>query len=388
MATAQEEAVRAPERRSVGWIREALQTAIELEHSTLPIYTAAMLSLETQNYTSYNTIRSVLMEEMVHMSIAANMLAAIGGRPRIKDLDPKFPSHGLPGGVEPDLHIGLAKLSKPQLHNFMRLESPLFLLPEQYSHEDFPTIGKLYAEIKEAILQNADELRVAVRGGGIANQVGDNIGFKTIVPTPGIDPLDQLIEGIDEILEQGEGATSGTIQAGAAYQHEESHYGKFAELWYGRTYRAPEPAIELTPETEAVHFQGPKISWPSVVNTLAVPADGYEKLLAEDPDGAEISAEMLVFDQDYSEMLANLDTMWNGNPDTQWPTFGEAVHHMMKLRVFSCFTFMQREIPRHLIDDLPRLYPAEYGFLHTYTDLDQPVFYGPRFRNLNARPVA
>ncbi|MER6033177.1 ferritin-like protein [Streptomyces sp. NPDC101169] len=384
MTTAQDETVSAPVRRNVAWIRSALQTAIELEHSTLPVYTAAMLSLEVQNFTSYNTIRSVLMEEMVHMSIAANMLAAIGGRPRIRNLDPKFPSHGLPGGVEPDLHLGLARLSKPQLRNFMRLESPLFLLPEEYGHEDFPTIGKLYAQIRDAIVANAAELRAAVQGGGVANQVGDNIGFKTIVPTPGVDPVDQLLEGIDEILQQGEGAASGTIRTGAAYQHEESHYGKFAELWYGRTYREPEPAVELTPETEAVHFQGARIDWPSVINTLAVPADGYDKLLAEDPDGKEVAEALLVFDQDYSDMMAHLDAMWNGDPDQQWPTFGEAVHNMMKLRVFSSFTFMQRRIPPELVDDLPRLYPAEFGFLHTYTDLDKPVFYGPRFRNLNA----
>ncbi|MBT2405525.1 MULTISPECIES: ferritin-like protein [unclassified Streptomyces] len=384
MTTASETAVKAPARRNVPWIRAALQTAIELEHSTLPIYTSAMLSLEVQNYTSYNTIRSVLMEEMVHMAIAANMLAAIGGRPKIKHLDPKFPSHGLPGGVEPDLHIGLAKLSKPQLRNFMRLESPLFLLPEEYSHESFPTIGKLYSEIKDAIVDNADELRAAVKGGGVANQVGDNIGFKTIVPTAGVDPVDQLLEGINEILEQGEGATGGTIQAGAAFQHEESHYGKFAELWYGREYREPNPALELSPETEAVHFQGSKIDWPAVVNTLAVPLDGYEKVLAADPDGAEAEKELLQFDETYTGMMVHLDELWNGSMATQWPTFGDAVHHMVKFRVFSCFTFMRRQIPKSVIDDLPRLYPSEFGYLNTYTDLNQPVFYGPRFRNLAA----
>ncbi|MEU9100356.1 ferritin-like protein [Streptomyces sp. NPDC048361] len=384
MTTAQDETVKAPAKRNVAWIRAALQTAIELEHSTLPIYTSAMLSLEVQNYTSYNTVRSVLMEEMVHMAIAGNMLAAIGGRPRIKDLDPAFPRRGLPGGVEPDLYIGLASLSKPQLRNFMRLESPLFLLPDEYSHEDFPTIGKLYSQIKEAIVENADELRAAVKGGGIANQVGDNIGFKTIVPTPGVDPVDQLLEGIDEILEQGEGATSGTIQAGASFQHEESHYGKFAELWYGREYRAPEPPLELTSDTEAVHFQGSRLDWPAVVNTLAVPADGYAKILAADPDGAEVEAELAQFDQTYTGMMVHLDELWNGSPVTQWPTFGEAVHHMVKFRVFSCFTFMRRQIPQSVIDDLPRLYPAEFGFINTYTDLSKPVFYGPRFRNLAA----
>ena len=46
------------------------------------------------------------------MAAAANMLAAIGGTPRLKNLDPGFPRAGLPGGVEPDLHVGLARLSR------------------------------------------------------------------------------------------------------------------------------------------------------------------------------------------------------------------------------------------------------------------------------------
>jgi hypothetical protein len=56
----------------LAWIKANLQTAIELEFSTLPLYLSAMFSLEVQNYTAYNLIRSVAMEEMVHIAIAAN----------------------------------------------------------------------------------------------------------------------------------------------------------------------------------------------------------------------------------------------------------------------------------------------------------------------------
>ena len=62
---------------------------------------------------------------MVHMAIASNTLAAIGGTPRIKDLNPPSPGKGLPGGAEPDLEVVLAQLSKHQLKNFMRLEMAL-----------------------------------------------------------------------------------------------------------------------------------------------------------------------------------------------------------------------------------------------------------------------
>ena len=102
--SAVEQIVTAPVTRDIAWLRQALQSAIALEHSTLPLYTAAMLSLEVQNYPTYNTIRSVLMEEMVHMATAANMLAAIGGTPDIKRLDPRFPRQGLPGGRRGVLH--------------------------------------------------------------------------------------------------------------------------------------------------------------------------------------------------------------------------------------------------------------------------------------------
>src|SRR4051812_36523354 len=67
--------------RDVNWLRAALQTAIALEQSTLPLYLSAMWSLRVQSYTAYNLIRTVVMEEMVHMAIACNLLAAIGGRP-------------------------------------------------------------------------------------------------------------------------------------------------------------------------------------------------------------------------------------------------------------------------------------------------------------------
>src|SRR4051794_1740787 len=96
------------DQRDLTWLKDALQSAIALEHSTLPLYLAAMFSLRVQSFTAYNLIRSVAMEEMVHMSNVCNILAALGGTPQITKLDPGFPSQGLPGGAEPDLHARLA----------------------------------------------------------------------------------------------------------------------------------------------------------------------------------------------------------------------------------------------------------------------------------------
>jgi hypothetical protein len=374
----------APDRRDLRWLRAALQSAVELEHATLPLYTAAMLSLEVQNYPTYNTIRSVLMEEMVHMAIAANMLAALGGSPRIRTLDPGYPCRGLPGGAEPDLHVGLAALSPAQLAQFMRIEAPAALLPAACLRDGYPTIGLLYETIRAAIVEDADEVRAAVETGGPAIQVGDDIGFAIIDRTSGVDAVEQLCAGIDEILEQGEGSTAGTIHTGERYQDEESHYARFAELHYGRLYRDPGPGVVLNRSTEPEFFQGTDIPWPGVVNTLAVPRDGYDALLARDVDGAAVRGELEQFDAVYTGMLEHLDAMWNGSAEGQWPTFGDAVTAMVELRVLSCFTIMRRPVPAELVADLATLYPDEIGTLAHYTDLDRPVFYGPRFRNTNA----
>ena len=85
-----------------------------------------MYSIRTQNYTAYNLIRSIVMEEMIHMGLAADMLGAIGGTPQIKKLHPAYPSQGLPGGAEPDVHARMSPLSKIQIRNFMRVEVPGF----------------------------------------------------------------------------------------------------------------------------------------------------------------------------------------------------------------------------------------------------------------------
>jgi hypothetical protein len=371
--------------RDLAWVRGALQTAIALEHSTMPLYSAAMYSLEVQNYPSYNTIRSVLMEEMLHMSAACNLLAALGGSPRIARLDPGFPRSGLPGHVAPDLRLVLAQLSPRHLENFMRIEAPLHMLDDAQRDATYPTIGNFYDAVREAVVANAPAVRRAVAAAGPANQVGGNLGYRTIVPSPGVDPIEEILAAIDMITEQGEGESADSIGTGTDFQKEESHYARFAELRYGARYLAPSPPVELTRETERRYFQGDEITWPVVINTLAVPADGYAAILALDPDAEAVRRELEAFDAAYTAMMVALDDAWNGPAARSWPSLGEAVIQMNEMRVLSCFNIMRHQVPDQAVDRLKELYPDEYDDLAAYTDLDRPVFYGPRFINRHAR---
>jgi hypothetical protein len=374
-----------PSTRDLAWIKQSLQSAIELEYATLPLYLSAMFSLEVQNYTAYNAIRSVAMEEMVHMAIACNMLAALGGAPRIKSIQIGFPVRGLPGGAEPDLEVGLARYSKEQLANFMRIEAPQLLLAAMDRDEAYPTIAALYRSIRTAIADNATAVRAAVKAGGAANQVGDDIGFTTIRYQADVDPVPALCAAIDEILEQGEGAAAGDLITTTAYETEESHYAKFASLYHGARYQEPSPPIKLSRQTEPLFFRGNPIGPPEVVNTLAVPADRYARILALDPAGAAVAQDLEAFDGAFSSLLAALDAAWNGPAAVSWKTLGGAVHSMVDLRVLSCFNILRHQVPADVVARLPVLYPDEIARLRRYTDLAAPVFYGPRFVNTNAQ---
>jgi hypothetical protein len=377
--------------RGIHWIRGALQTAIAVEHATMPIYAAAMYSLEVQNYPAYNTMRSVLMEEMLHMAAAANMLAALGGRPRIKMLDPTTLTRGFPGHVAPGLRARCARLSRRQLDVFMRIESPQTLRDEEASTRNgavgYPTIGAFYDAIKHAVIANADTVVAAARGPMRANQVGGNLGYACIDPESRRDLVEQFISSIDLIRDQGEG-TNSTRTAGAESNNELSHYARFAELRFGRRYSGP---IGQIPDGDGIaegqrrFFQGEPITWPQVINMLAVPNDGYRALLQHDPAGQQVEQDLVDFDQAYTRMLWALDECWNGTVEQAWPSLGRAVYEMNELRVISCFRVLRHEIPASTIGALEQIYPADAEELLRLTDASKPVFYGPRFRNTSLR---
>ncbi|MGH3615961.1 MAG: hypothetical protein ACRDRK_25890 [Pseudonocardia sp.] len=74
--------------------------------------------------------------------------------------------------------------------------------------------------------------------------------------------------------------------------------------------------MALSRTTGPLFLAGAEMPWPVVVNTLAVPRDGYDALLDRDPGGAAVRAEMDTVDAVNTGMLGDLDTMWNRPSDT------------------------------------------------------------------------
>jgi len=84
--------------------------AIELEHATIPAYLASYYSIVPKaNLEASAIVRSVVIQEMLHMCIAANLLNALGGLPSIDppQFIPSYPGP-LPMSIGGDSASGCA----------------------------------------------------------------------------------------------------------------------------------------------------------------------------------------------------------------------------------------------------------------------------------------
>lgn len=150
-------------------LKQNLQTAIEIELATIPIYLFTYYSLLRNKQIGQNIeppqlfankaggfIMSVAVEEMLHMSLSANILFAMGVMPEMYGKSPTAYPTGLPfhnpkgppgpGGITA-VQIPLARLSFEQLWHFLQIEYP-------ESRKAWPadrhwdTIGQFYSYIR------------------------------------------------------------------------------------------------------------------------------------------------------------------------------------------------------------------------------------------------
>ncbi len=115
---------------SLAELQDALQTAMQLEFSTIPPYLCAQWSIDNNNDPSgvAGMVQNVVIQEMLHFALAGNMLNAIGRTPSIANAAflPSYPTHTLPGGIRLRHEVGLKPLSQAQLEVFQEIEKPEF----------------------------------------------------------------------------------------------------------------------------------------------------------------------------------------------------------------------------------------------------------------------
>lgn len=139
-------------------LREHLQWAIELEHATLPPYLCALYSLDPRtNPEAAGVVAGVFIEEMLHLALAANLLNAVGGRPRLDAPEVMRPyPRRLPHG-DRSLELSLLPFGPEALEMFLRLELPA--PPDGRAEADrYETIGQFYQAIEDGLRRLSAEL--------------------------------------------------------------------------------------------------------------------------------------------------------------------------------------------------------------------------------------
>lgn len=298
---------------TVADVRAALQSALELEHATIPLYLYALYSLDaTKNAPIAAIIKSVATEEMLHMTLVANVLNALGGTPQVNQAGfvPHFPG-ALPGGVESNLIVNLAPFSMDQLETFLQIEEPErpleFNLRAGLAPEAEVTIGQFYQVIIEAL----DKLPAGSFVPGPRNQVGPELFPEAVV----VDDLPSAKAALGTIVEQGEG-TSDSPQEGAGAGY--AHYYRFMQIKKGKA---------LVPSASTYVYGGA---------TIAFDPEGVYQL-PTNPTAALYragTAQRFAFDTfnyTYTGLLNALQALFLGESDAQ--QFKVAIGLMMSLKL-------------------------------------------------------
>jgi hypothetical protein len=290
-------------------LREHLQWALELEHATLPPYLCAVYSLDPErNPDAVQVVGSVFVEEMIHLALAANLLNAVGGRPRL-DTPGMLPQHPrtLPHG-DRSLRLSLVPFGPEALEMFLRLERPA--LPGAPAEGDaYETIGQFYDAIEEGLRHLCAELgEKEVFCGDPARQVTGGPFRHTGGQLAPVTDLGSALAALEEIVEQGEGTARGEVWDGDRdifhpERDEVSHYYRFQELRLGRRYRRGDtPRSGPTGEPVAVDLAGVRPMRP-------------DPRLADHPVGSAIRTAQEEFNVTYCGLLHLLEETFNGSPD-------------------------------------------------------------------------
>lgn len=225
-----------------------LSEAAEFEHSVMCSYLYALWSLkrdtnedvtadELQAIDGWRrSLRQVALEEMLHLSLVNNLLAATGASPHL--WRPQFPVHS--GWFPTDVVMRLSPFSAATLDHFMYIERPEgiemvdgagFDHPAHHARvaraellsptpQDYESQGQLYHSVLRGLaklVEDFGEERVFV-GHGEAQVSASEFGLPGLFKITGLESARRAVE---EIVQQGEGAPA---------HREGSHYQRFAAI--------------------------------------------------------------------------------------------------------------------------------------------------------------
>lgn len=304
---------------TVEMLKTYLYLAMQLEHATIPPYLLALYSIHPgTNLDASQMLRVVVVEEMLHLTLAANIMNAVGGKVDLTTAKfvPDYPTK-LPDG-ETDFEVGLLPFSPAALDTFLKIErvgkgkpddqrfvkrpraaKALIYVPGDDSI-NFDTIGEFYEEIMRGLnYLSADPVIGPTLFCGKAElQITSEYfysGGGEVIP---VTDLDSACRAATLIIGQGEGL------GGEIYnnEHELAHYFRYQQLVLGKYYmKGNTPGNPTGPAVT--------VDWNAAYNFSPSPK------LADYPEGSAVYAAALAFNQQYGDFLKDLTEAFNGKPE-------------------------------------------------------------------------
>lgn len=322
------------------WLQQALQSAIELELSTLPPYLCGYWTLKDSQSLPATQIHTIVIQEMLHFGLACNMLSATGKTPEVvKGYETITYPGPLPGGVRPkcDPHLipcdpnFQVVLGFPDFKAFAlmcaQIEYPENPVPRPVlaaAAETFPSIGEFYDAVRQAFQANDSKIPY-----NTTNQRKGALGLSLITN------LATAVAAIELIQQQGEGGDRNPYYGGQNL----SHFYTFGQFYFGRKY-----VYNVATETGDWTGDPIPITDDQVYKMTPVPAGGYSS-----PPG-----EVVECDQTFTTLLQQLESAWSGGGSA---ALSAAIGSMYTL-ADQATALLGKQIPRS----------------------DGPGIYGPQFR--------
>jgi hypothetical protein len=327
-----------PRITSIAQLHAYLHAALQLEHATLPPYLTALYSIRPgTNLDAVQILRVVAIEEMLHLTLVANLLNAVGGTPDLTrpDFIPRYPTP-LPDG-ETDFQVDVQRFSVDAVNTFLKIERPRKAPDESSRHRGggaaaatcsadmapgyYELCGSYYSigEFYDEILRGVEYLEAAHPGalfvGDPSRQVTSEYYYAAGGKLLAVTDLASACAAIRLIAEQGEGHER------SIYDHEGelSHYYRFEQLLLGRYYRkagatADEPGKPTGP---ALHVEWDAV-YPIKTN---VHLEDYEP-------SSELHGAAVEFNEVYAGFLRLLTQAYAGQPRLLL----DAVPYMYRIR--------------------------------------------------------
>jgi hypothetical protein len=315
-----------------------LGEAAEVEHAACCIYLYAAFTLRAEPGDGLTAaqvpvvagwkrgINRIALQEMIHLALVNNLLAALGGAPRLG-------RHNLPqrSPYAPEIRLTLAPFSEQTLRRFLYIERPegmdISSIAGELDHDRpappgstgplvlpapqaFSSVGQLYRGIEWGLRGLVDRYgEEGVFVGSPKAQASPGY-FRVPERMPELIPVTGLasaVQAIQTIVEEGEGARGGWQGA---------HFGRFLEILEAyRAMQAADPSFApARPSVTNPYVRVPRdLLGLATASGPAAPQDPRGVQLIQDPTTAAVSD---LFNACYAAMLQLLYRIFQHTEET------------------------------------------------------------------------